>query len=239
MVPVDHDGFVDWDLGKQVDRVTEDLMNPNLPTEVILLYRELLKDSRLGDLVRNNMAEALHNQDEKSPYLHEVLIAGIDNEDERLSWRVAAVQHLAKTYPYTAEPHKVLHKLEDLGDTGKEPLGSQAMVMLDGLEQSGQIKAANINLAIRKRLEDPSYEMASRVSALTLVGRRGMKEEIDLVRRLAAKESTVQSAAIAALGKIGDRSDIPLIARFTNANNDLLASAAKSALKNIEQRTGK
>lgn len=238
-LPAGYEGFTDWASDEQVDKITRDLMNPNLPTEVVSLYREFMKNSRLGDLVRNNMAEALHNQEEKSPHLHEVLIASIDNEDEPLSWRVAAIQHLAKTYPYTAEPQKVLQKLEDLADTGKEPLGSQAMVMLDGLEQSGQIKAAHINLAIRRRLENASYETASRVSALNLVARRGMKDQIDLVRQLAAKDSAVQSAAVAALGKIGDRSDLPLIARFTNAGNALLASAAKTAVKSIEQRTAK
>jgi hypothetical protein len=229
--------FFEWTKDQQVQAVTAAMKNPKLPEEVVDFFKTALRDHRLGRLVRNNMASALHNQEKKTPFLHEVFIASIDDKDDLTDWRLYSIQHLAFTYSYTAEPHVVLRKLEDLADAGEEPYGTQAMVMLDDLEHSGQIRLAGINQAIERRLKDPGYDKAAKMSALTLVGRRGLRELVDTVRRYAAEQSEVQRTAIAALGRIGDKTDVPLLERLANDNNELLASSAKSALESIRQRT--
>ncbi len=222
--------------GEQVEMVNAAMSDPHLSKEVADFFVAALRDRRLGRLVRNNMAAALHNQADKRAFLHETFIASIDDADDIMDWRLYSIQHLAFTYPYTAEPQKVLQKLQDLAHDGEEPLATQAMLMLDDLEHSGQIQSAGIRKAVERRLRDPNADTAARLAALNLIGRRGLDRYIDEVRVAASESSQVQRAAIAALGRIGNQSDLSLLNQLAMSSDPSIADAAKSAQRNIRKQ---
>ena len=68
-------GFFTWPEYKQVKAITALMNNAHLPSDVRDFLTGALKDNRLSSLVRNNMLNALENQEKVDPNLWTALTA--------------------------------------------------------------------------------------------------------------------------------------------------------------------
>jgi len=114
MPPKSLAGFYSWPEHKQVKAVTALMENVHLPREVRDFFTAALKDNRLSSLVRNNMLNALENQDKVNHDLWRTLAAIIDDPKQDKEWRLFAVQHLGAVYADSSDRKSVESKLRGL-----------------------------------------------------------------------------------------------------------------------------
>jgi len=114
MPPKSLAGFYSWPEHKQVEAVTALMENAHLPREVRDFFTNALKDNRLSSLVRNNMLNALENQDKVNHDLWRTLAAIIDDPKQDKEWRLFAVQHLGAVYADSSDRKSVESKLRGL-----------------------------------------------------------------------------------------------------------------------------
>ncbi|MBN1516302.1 HEAT repeat domain-containing protein [Candidatus Sumerlaeota bacterium] len=236
LAPPDFAGFLEWDSRKQAQAVTGRMKNPNLDAATLRFFKAAIHDPELSLLVRNNMANALLNQERKDRQLYREFIDMCRDPEQPERWRAYCLQFLAETRPYTGDKGAVDRTLFGLA-RGDDPLASQAQMMLATLEQRGQLRLdgefSTLQAAV---LSNETAATGDRIAALSLLGQRKAAECRGIIRQYATKPCPEQRAAIAALGQIANPEDKPIIqAVLDDPDADFLVKkAAETAIKNFE-----
>ncbi|MBN1515714.1 HEAT repeat domain-containing protein [Candidatus Sumerlaeota bacterium] len=236
LVPPEFAGFLDWDSRKQAQAVTERMKNPDLDPATLSFFKAAIHDPELGLLVRNNMANALLNQERKDTQLYREFIDMCRDPEQSERWRAYCIQFLAGTRPYTDDKGAVDRTLFGLA-RGDDPLASQAQMMLATLEQRGQLRLdgefATLQAAV---LSNETATTGDRIAALSLLGQRKAAECRDIIRQYATKPCPERRVAIAALGQIADPEDKAIIQAVLDDPEAgfLVKKAAETAIKNFK-----
>jgi len=234
-VPEGFEGFDDLSSRERVALVTEYMENSRLPDDIEKYFIHKIQDKSLSKLVRNNMAESLVIQAEPIPGLADIYLSIVQDENESKDYRLYSIQHFAMSLPTASNRHEAETALENLVlKSADEDFGTRAMLMVDYIEQEGEYKMEGLDSVISDRIEDESLTDSTRISLFALIGLRKLDEHLELVRSEVHKASPIRRAAIAALGQIGDRSDIPLLRELASSPNMGVSLAAKGAIKRLE-----
>lgn len=234
--PDELEGFFEWSSAKQLTAITALQDHGRLSDEVVKFASQAIKCNNLHATTRNNIANLLLNQEKKISDLDLIFISIIDDPSEKYDCRENSVQHLALSIDSSGSPMRVIEKLADIAKSGVGGMAGTAMIQLDRLESTRAINL-NLNELIRAaaRKED---DVLIRATAIELIGRRNMLDELDYLRSLviAEKDSSIIRIALAAIGLLGDTNDEKLLDGYTYNDNRLVAWAARGALKRIRER---
>jgi hypothetical protein len=231
--------FSRWSEERRLDAVSRLQHDRSLPAATIAFLRAELRDRSHWLVTRNNIANALLNQDPPDPTLAETFGAMIDDAAESPEWREYAIQHLAVGAATAADPQAVIERLRALLRDGDRFYAGTVMVHLDLLEQRGLVHLGDDFTAdLARHLRDPRSNIRTRIAALGLLGERHAIAELPMVRSYAAAGGppSLQRTAIAALGLLGDEQDAAMIAARVADQDPAIAQAAAGALRRIEQR---
>jgi hypothetical protein len=239
VIPPRFAGFSDWPEQRRVAAVTALQDDPRLDAETVGFLIDAIRDRRLSELARNNIANGLLIQDMPDARLPGLFLAMVDDPGESLKWREYAVQHLAGTIDAGADVATVVAALRRLMAGSEGSIPGTAMLHLHRLEQSGRTTlSGDFSDLVAARAADPRTDLLVRMTALGLLGERGARQHLPLVRRLVASDqSALRRAAIATLGLIGDAGDHALVAGEVGAADPAVALAARGALERLERRS--
>ncbi len=239
-VPEGFDGFDDMEAHERVALVTPYMQNSRLPEDIKAFFKYNLTNKNLTKLTRNNMAESLIVQSEPIPGLADLFLSIVNDDSESKDYRLYSIQHLAMSLPTATNRTDAEKALESLVlDSTDEDFSTRAILMVDYTEHNGGYRMDGLDKVIGERIADATLSDSTRLSLFALVGSRGLKEHVDLVRIEVGKQSSTRRAAIAALGHIGDRSDIPLLEELASSSDLGVSLAAKGAVKRLESKTEK
>jgi hypothetical protein len=235
-VPAEFADFHKWPESKRVKTVTEMMRNPDLADDVKTFFRQSLHDKNLSPLVRNNMANALNAQDPKDPALYKEFLTVLDDKSDNPVWRAYAIQFLGETFSYSADRGTVESKLLSVLEGDGNHLEGQAMVTLGYMEREhGARLGKRFDDRLVKALTNPDTPETIRATALGVLGQRGDKKHVDLVRQCVTKSSPSQRVAVATLGLIGDKSDVARVEPLLKSTDPLVRNAATAALKRLRE----
>lgn len=235
-VPLPMKGFYEWSQMKRLNEVTKYMEKKNLNPELLNFFKAELYNREHWDVTRNNMANALVNQENPDPELHEIFIQMLEDENEDPVWRDYCIQFLSSHLPYSSDKERV-KKIIAEQSTGKTDRAGTAIVHLAYQEAEGQITLyKEFSDQIRKQLKDPEVTQATKLSILAVAGKRKDRRMHDIVREYAKQDAnaSLKRAAIGALGLMGDKSDIPLVQAALKHKNRAVVRAAEPALERLQ-----
>jgi hypothetical protein len=227
---------------KQVDALPGEL-GPDIVAEL----RLILNDSSEGELLRNNVANRLRQCDEQG--LAADLTRMVWDEHETPKWRNYCVQHLYTCYEKVGDGAILgtLFRAADPAQTDEKmvricaiwslaraatPQGEQRMPDEKTL---GEIRATALD-ALREK--DAHFLIAT--AGVQSCARLGLREALPDIRKLASDDATkpahLRVVSIAALGDLGDGSDLTLLDRFGKSATGQLKPAAALAAKKVRAR---
>lgn len=224
---------------QRLDAVTDLQSNPALSREVTDFLSEVIRDKGHDEVTRNNMANCLLGQTRPDPYLHRMFLAMIDDPSESYQWREYCVQHLARTVPTSAEPQRVIKKLEELMGNGEKGIPGTALLHLYRLEEKGSLRLDDAYISrLIALLRNPKADILTRITAIGVLAERGEKSALPMIRELAqGSDSSLKRVALAALGPLGDQTDESLLRQEVNRNGkDGTAEAAAGALEVMKKK---
>ena len=201
----------------------------------------------------NDILNALRHQKGGSdavPGLSAALLAIYQGEPDPVL-RDYALQHLGS---WLAEPgsgagqerdparrSEILAAIHEAArQTGEAFSGTALLALVALLEQPGQAdgEGARVDQLVLSSALSPATSKQCRISALQLCALRGLSTALPTIRGIAADGSAdpnLRLSAIAALGRLGDDSDRPLLVSLAGARGRL-AHAAEPALQQIIKR---
>jgi len=224
---------------QRLDEVTDLQSNPALSKGVTDFLSEVIQDKHHDEVTRNNMANCLLGQANPDPYLHRIFLAMIDDPAESYQWREYCVQHLARTVPTSAEPQRVIKKLEELMDNGEKGIPGTALLHLYRLEEKGALRLDGAYVSrITALLSSSKADILTRITVIGVLAEREEKSALPLIRELArGNDSSLKRVALAALGSLGDLTDEILLRQEVERNGkDGTAEAAAGALEVMKKK---
>ena len=113
------------------------------------------------------------------------------------------------------------------------------MIALSNLVKEPDIDADEVGRQALAVALDPDAANAARISAFGVCARVGRSECLSEARKLAVQpgSATLRMSCIAAIGTLGNASDIALRERCRESRDTRLRTAAKSAIARIRKRT--
>lgn len=222
-----------------LESVTGSLSQSDLPKDIKAFYTSSLADPKISRLVRNNMAQALLNQNEKNPDLWRAFLSIIDDPTQDKEWRIFCMQHMANSAHHADnEGKQVIYQklLEEVRNPDAE-FASRALLMLDELERTGNAPSVGqTDIFLREILSNPTANELSVSTALGLIGSRKDRRYLPEVRRLAREPRPEQRVAVATLGLIGERSDRDLLGQIKVEPGSLLERAVQGAIRRLSEQ---
>jgi hypothetical protein len=210
-------------------------------------------DQQVTQVLKNELMDALCTVQPPPPGLRELLTQIQQNAGEDEVLRDYAVQHLSAFYRQmssaagldatfqAAELQQTRQTLFDaLGQTDTSMAGT-ALLGLSQLAQSGWpgVDAGQISAAALKLAENENAGELTRITAFQVCANLKTQDALPAILNAAQSGQTVpvQISAIAALGALGDASQIPwLNSLIQDGNNDRLRLPAQHALSQIASR---
>jgi len=229
--------FLEWSREDQAGYVTTHMTNSRLSNEVRVFFARCLSDRKLGILLRNNMAQCLHNQEQKNPELWRVFMKCLNDQKEDRAWRIYCMQHLVSSAAYSNEAARQAMKKRLLREarSGEPDFAARAFSMLDEFQRAGYGKVEELDQLLLKNLQNPGIDPLRKITILGTMGSRGDRRAIEEIRRLAKTSSPAQRVAAATLGRIGDASDVALLEALEPEPGSLLEKAVQGALEKLRE----
>ena len=151
----DFEDFLWWRKSRQIEALALLSGDPDLPEGWVNYLEGLLSNKRLGRLVRNNIADILHDQETKRADQYLIYLNCLDDREEDPDWQMYCIQHMARSLSYCENPDVVLERLENLAIDVSSPLSRQAVMMLDVLGHDGYRHGVDIEKLITEVLDSP------------------------------------------------------------------------------------
>ncbi len=203
-----------------------------------------LAEQPLGDLefnaLKNELVFALLRQRDGLPDLAGLLIrmSRAPHTDE--TWRDYCVQFLGKCHPRISDAANRKAMEEALWEAlktrrGGRAAGSAARQLLWLSRTSAEIPAKQVAEAALEALLDPACSETSRTALLQVCGTLGERRALPVARAIAGRSSApvLRASAIAAVGMLGDASDLPLLQRLAASKDARVSRPARTALHRI------
>ena len=192
--------------------------------------------------LKNEVITALRNQAVPPPSLTQLLTSIAADPAQDTGIRDYALQHLSCWYEEGAADSieakdEIRHVLKSVAESETE-IAATALLALHRLSAlDGSLDREDIN-STALRLARSSPKASVKVTALQICSERGCVAALPTARAIAQSsgESTLRVSAIAALGRLGDGSDMIFLHRLQGEASASLAPALAAALKKLEQR---
>jgi hypothetical protein len=237
MLPVGWEDFLTLKPAQQLNRVTAAMANHNLPADLLAFFEEEIFNRTHRAVTRNNMANALVWQETPNPRLHELFAKMLADETESPVWRDYCLQFLSECLKSSSDPEAIKALLARYA-LGKDGLAGTAIVNIGLQEGAGRMKPdETFSQQLEAQLADPEVVTPTKLSILGMIGKRHDVRLLPLVRSYATHTNdSLRRTAMATLGLIGTRDDLPLLQPGLTNRNRAVQLAAQSAVTRIEAR---
>ena len=168
----------------------------------------------------------------------EVLITIAHDSKQDVVVRDYAVQHLSSIDPSQADRRIIVNALWGAISEDQSSIAGTALLGLIRLskEWPAEVEVDKIRRAAYRLASDEHCGELSRITALQVCGQMREKNALSLAVRLAeeTKSIALQTAAIAAMGMLGDGATQELLQQYATNENPRLAVAGQAALRDFK-----
>jgi hypothetical protein len=218
------------------------------PLREFLLKKDSLDNEQLGQVLKNELMDALCAMNPPPVGLGEVLAQIYNDNGQNGVLRDYAVQHLA-TYAEQLEGstdqaaieerQKVRSTLwEALNETGDSIAGTALLGLKRLRDEGAQIDENRLKEKALEMANDNAAGELTHITAYQVCAQLNIQSALPLIEAAVKQSPTVsmQMSAIAALGLMGSSADIPLLENLLQGNEERLKPAAQHALEQIAAR---
>jgi hypothetical protein len=226
-------GFHRWSDDQRLQAINALATQPELDSDVVAFLKHSLGDANLAAHVRNEIANRLLSLAQPDPAVAEILVAAVNDANQPGMWRDYALQHAARAINLHRDPSVVLALLREKA-SGADAMAGTALVNLETVEAAHPEVSVDIARLAAGLAGNAQAALPTRITALAMIGSRGMREQADVVRAIAASggEPALVRVALATLGLIGEANDLPLVERhLTDANRGIVLAAEGAATR--------
>ncbi len=220
----------------------------NLSQEQLVRCREFLEHPLSGqslpDLefngLKNEVVFALMRQREGLVELSEVLVRMSLSPETDETWRDYCVQFLGKCYPRVSEEESRERMSEALWEVLRtcrsgRAAGSAARQLMMLSRSFWEFPADKVASASLEALQDPGCSEESQTALLQVCGTLGERGALPIACSIAERSSTpvLRASAIAAIGMLGDDSELGLLQCLAALGDARVAVPARAAMERI------
>lgn len=228
-----------WNDAQRLDFITEVQQDSSLPDALVSFLQEVIRDRSLDALTRNNAANALVIQERRDPELAGFFCAMMEDPAEDEQWRDYALQFLATSLDWSANPSAMTAAMWRVASDSKGSIVGTALLHLHYLDECGRAPLpSGYHEYLSRCLRDGASDTATCMTVIGIIAQRGMDDQRPVLRMLVQDtvQPAIRRAALAALGRIGEQSDQDLIGRFVDDRDPLTASSARGAAEALASR---
>jgi hypothetical protein len=230
---------------KAAQALGAELAEDEVNTLYLLLGRKVgedeLPEGQLNGL-KDVVAALLDNQKALPASYPDTLMTMYKDRSYDPVWRDYCIQHLGAVCSSIKDDQKLQEVKEVCWKATEETDGGIAGTALITLSKN--MKTLGIEkptLATRafEILTDPKSGEASKITALQICAQLGEKRALPIARQLFGADASIpmKLSAIAAIGALGDASDLPALKPYQTGRDSRLRPAVNAAIKRIEGRT--
>jgi len=237
-IPIKFKYFYELNLVERLSMVMKACENKNLDIDIINFFKAEIFNKKWNKTIRNNMANALIKQHKVDPNLHNIFIKMLDYENEDPIWRKYCISFLSRCY-YKSNDKRLITQTMIRYANGDDSNAETALVHLAHLEKRNNLRLMpNFGKKLAIMLEAPETHLNTKISILTIIGKRGDKSLLPLVLKYARQNESIalKCNAIGALGLMGNNSDLPCIIESLDHKNGLIRQVALGAMNRIQKR---
>ena len=224
-------------------------LGKNLPQDQIDAFYDFLfqklEDQELPDLefngLKNELTWALIWQERVPKELAKHLDTMFRDKSYDVTWRDYCVQFFGKYYRYVGEADRKILKagLEEALNEWQNRIAGTAGYMLWQMSDYPGFDKQAIMDRIVEVLNQPDCSNASKLPLLQACGEAGDKRALPQARELmkTSKDIMLRASAIAAVGYLGDATDIPCLENLSKQTDPRVQKPAQAALEKINLRS--
>ena len=190
--------------------------------------------------LKNELVFALLRQREGLTELAELLVRMSRSEETDATWRDYCVQFLGKCYPRINDAKSREAMADALWEALKtqrrgRAAGSAARQLMTLGRTFPEFPPEKVSAASLDALLDPASSDETKTALLQVCGILGERAALPAVRTIAELDSSpvLRASAIAAIGMLGDASDLPLLERLAVSGDMRVSIRACSAIDRI------
>ena len=190
--------------------------------------------------LKNELVFALLRQREGLTELAGLLVRMSRSEETDATWRDYCVQFLGKCYTrinYTKSRESMSDALWEAlkNQRGGRGAGSAARQLMTLGRTFSEFPPEKVSAASLEALLDPTCSEETKTALLQVCGILGERAALPAVRTVAELDSSpvLRASAIAAIGMLGDASDLPLLERLAVSGDMRVSIPACSAIDRI------
>ena len=193
--------------------------------------------------LRNEMMDKLVETPALPSGLVRALVSIYQDPAQDVVMRDYAVQHMGPVYARASAPEKAVLQnalWQAAEETGSSVAGTALLVLSDLAPDYREFERSKLEeVALRLAGDDHCGEL-SRITALQICGRLGLKEAAPVMLQLArtAENIPLQIAAIAALGDVGNEEARAYLRQLAQQPEPRLQPALETALRKLNERLG-
>lgn len=214
--------------------------------EISLLYALMDKKDDVSlpadkmNTIKNDVVNALMEQHKLPTDLTHNLIVMYKDREHNDVWRDYCIQHLGTIYQKLGDQKEKTKLMDVLWQATEETNLSIAGTALISLQRNIDASGSGRERVAAKALtfaEDSSCAEPARITALQICAELSENKVLDTARSLINAEASIplRMSAIAAVGTLGDATDLPMLEIHAISSDIRLITAAKSALKRLRQ----
>ena len=190
--------------------------------------------------LKNELVFALLRQREGLTELAELLVRMSRAEETDATWRDYCVQFLGKCYPRINDTKSRESTADALWEAlknqrGGRGAGSAARQLMTLGRTFPEFPPEKVSAASLEALLDPTCSEETKTALLQVCGILGERSALPAARTIAELDSSpvLRASAIAAIGMLGDASDLPLLERLAVSGDMRVSIPACSAIDRI------
>ena len=190
--------------------------------------------------LKNELVFALLRQREGLTELAELLVRMSRSEETDATWRDYCVQFLGKCYPRINDTKSRESMADALWEAlknqrGGRGAGSAACQLMTLGRTFPEFPPEKVSAASLEALLDPTCSEETKTALLQVCGILGERAALPAARTIAELDSSpvLRASAIAAIGMLGDASDLPLLERLAVSGDMRVSIPACSAIDRI------
>lgn len=190
--------------------------------------------------LKNELVFALLRQREGLTELAELLVRMSRAEETDATWRDYCVQFLGKCYPRINDTKSRESMADALWEAlknqrGGRGAGSAARQLMALGRTFPEFPPEKVSAASLEALLDPTCSEETKTALLQVCGILGERSALPAARTIAGLDSSpvLRASAIAAIGMLGDASDLPLLERLAVSGDMRVSIPACSAIDRI------
>ena len=190
--------------------------------------------------VADKVLNKLEEQDHVPPVLIDHLMGMFYDESGDYTWRDYCIQHLGSLYSTPTADGKreaIRRVFKDAAHPDVGMAGTVALALRNNMNQEGISPELASQTAATVAL-DENQDDADRLTAMLAAAELGNSEMLTLARRIVGSKNSIhfRMSSMAAMGMLGDTSDLPTLEKYTSSSDMRLRLAAQAAVKKINAR---